>query len=301
MVPDARLPDNEPETNDKITAGEVRLAHVSVREYLISEHPRTSAAPLSYFHFNEKIAHVFVAKICLAYLLQFDQDNGIDLSTFRSYPFSLYAMQYWMKHARSDSAGDLDDLQRLIVTLLAPTNAVYLHWMWLYCMCLPWEKPGTPLYFAAEAGLERACQHLLRQGSDVNVTGGLYDTPLQAAVASGHDRIVRLLLENGADINAQRSYRDSALKAAASGGHNIYIFLIILFDRRRHAYGGRYTCSTYGKHGPFPSLPGTPGSLRPCAGDCTGDGSCPPAGPPPLEAFVTQRCRQGWVVAVSCW
>jgi len=56
----------------------------------------------------------------------------------------------------------------------------------------------------------------------------------------------------------------------------VYLFfLIILFDRRPYAYDGHYTISTYGEHGPFPSLPGTPGSLCPCADAHTDDGSFP--------------------------
>ncbi|KAF8517224.1 hypothetical protein JB92DRAFT_2714257, partial [Gautieria morchelliformis] len=52
-------------------AREIRLAHFSVREYLISEHLRTSMTTLSCYYFNEKVAHIFIAKTCLAYLLQF--------------------------------------------------------------------------------------------------------------------------------------------------------------------------------------------------------------------------------------
>jgi hypothetical protein len=57
---------------------EIRLAHFSVREYLISEHLRTSMTALSCYYFNEKIAHVFIAKTCLAYLLQFNRANGVN-------------------------------------------------------------------------------------------------------------------------------------------------------------------------------------------------------------------------------
>ncbi|KAF8482351.1 hypothetical protein JB92DRAFT_3268310, partial [Gautieria morchelliformis] len=113
-------------------AGEIRLAHFSVREYLISEHLRTSTT-LSCYHFNEKIAHVCIVKTCLAYLLQFDQDNGMNSNTARSYPLSPYAAYQWMDHAGWDPAGDWDDLHGLIMTLLEPTSSVYVNWIWLYC------------------------------------------------------------------------------------------------------------------------------------------------------------------------
>ncbi|KAF8484357.1 hypothetical protein JB92DRAFT_1574797 [Gautieria morchelliformis] len=138
-----------------IKPGEIRLAHFSVREYLISEHLRTSTTVLSYYYFNEKMAHVFIAKTCLAYLLQFDQDNGVNLNTARSYPLSHYAASNWMHHAGWDPAGDWDDLHGLIMTLLELTSAVYVNWMWLYWQSRPWESCGmNPLYVVAATGLE---------------------------------------------------------------------------------------------------------------------------------------------------
>ncbi|KAF8512781.1 hypothetical protein JB92DRAFT_2669017, partial [Gautieria morchelliformis] len=192
---------SQEETNKEGSIGEIRLAHFSVREYLISEHLHTST--LSYYHFDEKIAHVSIAKTCLAYLLQFDQHNGVNSNTARSYPLSHYAADNWLDHAGWDQASDWDDLHGLIMRLLEPMSAVYINWMWLYCQSKPREYHGmNPLYITAEKGLEQACQWLLEKGLDVNAPGGYYGTPLQAAALQGHDVIVQLLLEKGADVNA---------------------------------------------------------------------------------------------------
>ncbi|KAF8518594.1 hypothetical protein JB92DRAFT_2712075 [Gautieria morchelliformis] len=59
---------------------EVTLAHFSVREYLVSEHLSKGDSKLSYYHFNKKLADTFIAKTCLAYLLQFN-DGCIDENT----------------------------------------------------------------------------------------------------------------------------------------------------------------------------------------------------------------------------
>ncbi|KAF8503966.1 hypothetical protein JB92DRAFT_795411 [Gautieria morchelliformis] len=209
-------------------AGKIRLAHFSVREYLISEHLRLSMATLPYYYFNEQIAHVFIAKTCLAYLLQFDQDNGVSSNTARSYPLSRYATYNWMKHAGWDPAGDWEDLHGLIMALLEPTSTVYVNWMWL---CRegdpgdPWAE--SPLYMAAEAGLERVCQHLLQKETDVDATGGYYRTPLQVAASWGHDTVVRLFLEKGADVNAHGGEPGSALQVAASRGHDMIVQLLL--------------------------------------------------------------------------
>ena len=43
---------------------ELRLAHFSVREYLVSERLRRSDNPLSYYHFTRNIADTSIAKTC---------------------------------------------------------------------------------------------------------------------------------------------------------------------------------------------------------------------------------------------
>jgi Ankyrin repeats (3 copies) len=224
-----------------IIRGKIRLAHFSVREYLISEHLRMRTAAFSCYYFNEKIAHVFIAKTCLAYLLQFDQDNGVHSDTARSYPLFPYAADNWIYHAGWDPAGDWDDLHELIMTFLEPTSAVYRRWTWLYRQGNPLDQSEMdPLYVAAETGLERACRHLLQNGSDVNVLGGIYGTPLQVAASSGHNAIVHLLLEMDADVNAQGGRYGSALHAAASGGHDTIVRVLLEKGAEVNAQGGWY-------------------------------------------------------------
>ncbi|KAF8479974.1 hypothetical protein JB92DRAFT_2679716, partial [Gautieria morchelliformis] len=201
--------------DDSVLITDIRLAHFSVREYLISEHLRSSTTTLSYYWFNEKIAHVFIAKTCLAYLLQFNQDNGVNRNTARSYPLSHYAAVHWMGHALWDAAGGSADLHGLTMTLLEPMSAAYVNWMWIYNNHGLVVKPGiVPLYIAAATGLDRACQALLDKGSDVNAPGGYYGTPLQVAASQGHDTTVQLLLEMGADVNSQGGFYGNALQAA---------------------------------------------------------------------------------------
>ncbi|KAF8490580.1 hypothetical protein JB92DRAFT_3008675 [Gautieria morchelliformis] len=218
-VPGATSSDIE-ETDDNTQAGEIRLAHFSVKEYLISEHLGNSAAQVSYFHFNEQMAHAFIAKTCLAYLMQFDQANVISQSTISSYPLSRYAAKYWIFHAQSDPAGD-NDLHELGMALLEPMGAIYVNWLRLYHQYAgSQEAEGSPLYYAAEAGLERVCQSLLNHGLEVDAPGGLYYTPLQVAAACGHDTIVELLLEKGAELGC-------ALPAAAYNGHDMTVLLLL--------------------------------------------------------------------------
>ena len=50
------------------------LAHFSVRDYLTSDHLRMRDERTSFYHFNKQLADTSIAKTCLAYLLEFDED-----------------------------------------------------------------------------------------------------------------------------------------------------------------------------------------------------------------------------------
>ncbi|KAF8510540.1 ankyrin repeat-containing domain protein, partial [Gautieria morchelliformis] len=199
---------------------ELRLAHVSVRDYLISEHLRTSDARLSYYHFNEHIADTFIAKTCLAYLMQFNEHHGVSSITTKTHPLSGYASRYWPYHAQPDRHGACESLHGLIMALLQPPDVMYMNWLRLH-------DPDASLYYSSLAELERTCQRLLRSGSDVHAQGGQYGNALLAAVCEGEAGIVRLSLDNGADVNSQGGLFGSALQAAATGEFDGIIQLLL--------------------------------------------------------------------------
>jgi hypothetical protein len=165
---------------------EIRLAHFSLREYLISEGLRPHSK-LTIYHCNEKLANTFIAKTCLAYLLQFKQPGCISKSTRFSHPLCPYAAKYWTRHAQPDNDNDAA-LRRLIMALLQSENAVYSNWLELYNPDTFLERKCAPIYYTSMAGLARASQNLLEVGADVNAQGGEYGTALQAA--SCHHSIV---------------------------------------------------------------------------------------------------------------
>ena len=80
---------------------EVRLAHASVREYLLAEALRDSAA--SDFYLDSQITHRNIAETCLLYLLTPGLSSGVaSLARHRQrlsdWPLLLYAANFWPGH-----------------------------------------------------------------------------------------------------------------------------------------------------------------------------------------------------------
>lgn len=73
--------------------GELRLAHYSVKEYLVSERIRTS--PASPFVMMVDSGNKKIAEICLTYLSISDQWNLSSHSRFLDFPLLRYAIQNW--------------------------------------------------------------------------------------------------------------------------------------------------------------------------------------------------------------
>src|SRR6266516_2691020 len=198
---------------------ELRLAHFSVKEYLVSERIRTG--PAAEYSIQEIYANGSIANSCLAYLLQFDKPNSLMVQTIKEFPLATYAAKYWTQHARlaGENTGATDLLD--MVELFWSKRDAYVNCVRLFDPDEPWEEPNisglkqvsSPLYYASLVGLIESTRLLLENGADVNAQGGTYGNALQAASENGQDQIVKRLLENGADVNAQGGTYGNALYA----------------------------------------------------------------------------------------
>ncbi|KAF8512685.1 hypothetical protein JB92DRAFT_264466 [Gautieria morchelliformis] len=112
---EALYPEYGEDVRGKVT--ELTLAHFSVCEYMTSECLRTHSK-LSFYHCDKKLANTFIAKTCVAYLLQFDQHH-ISQDIWISHPLCSYAANYWIRHTQPDNDDDVV-LCRLIMRLLQP-------------------------------------------------------------------------------------------------------------------------------------------------------------------------------------
>jgi hypothetical protein len=238
-------------SQSKITEMEVRLAHFSVKEYLVSESIQRGKA--ARYSIREIHANVSIAEICLAYLLQFDNPDSLTWQTIKEYPLARYAAKYWTQHARV--AGENDNiLHRLITELLMSKKDAYVNCIRLFDPDSARQRPditkssksvAPPLYYASLTGVIEAVRLLLESGADINAQGW-HGSALLAASYRGYDRIVQRLLESGANVNAQggeygnRSYGKIALVAASAEGHDQIVQRLLESGADINAQGRMY-------------------------------------------------------------
>ena len=218
----------------------IRLAHLSVKEFLISERIQHSTA--SEFSIREVDANVVIAIDCLAYLLQFESTDCFadqpgtgsgspnvsepqPLKNKSQYPLALYAARYWSGPARIAEASENGTVSVTCLELLLANGAQVSNWVRL-CSPSPLRTLGlelwrfgfphgnededdsihrilkSPIYCASLFGLSQVTALLLSQGynTDGSLEGFQAFSPLFAACYSCSLSTVKVLLDYGAAI-----------------------------------------------------------------------------------------------------
>lgn len=196
---------------DKFDNCIVRLAHFSVKEYLISERIKTQKPQK--FWLSEVQSHEIIAATCLAYILHFEDKDDLSMyvSTFsrksrERYPLMNYACWGWTVHAvLADSHQGI--LKGLSLEFLRRSD---LRRVWfgechsglrlVTTEMLNSLPPIPPLFIAAHIGLLGILEALLASGHDINERCAL-GTALETAATWGHHTVLIILLENSADPN----------------------------------------------------------------------------------------------------
>lgn len=211
---------------------ELRLAHFSVKEYLVSD--RILAGPASRYAITT-CAEGQIAQTCLIYLLYFKGPTMLTSINIDNFRLAKYAAEYWTKHAQA-AEDNVARINQLSIELLRLKNDAYINWIRLFDPDSPWEghdmtrslgNVASPIYYVTRAGLVEPARLLLEKGADVNAQGGFCGNALQAASIGGHKAIVKLLLEKGTDVNVQGGYYSNALQAALSRGHKAIVKLLL--------------------------------------------------------------------------
>ena len=226
----------------------VRLAHFSVKEYLVSDRIRNQATATARYAMQEIKANQSIAAACLAYLLQFDQHDSLNSETLEDFPLVLYAARCWMRHTRTVGK-DLGPVRMLSLELCQLRREAYINWYRIYDPDEFWNsfdlernlaKIASPLYYGSLAGVTELVRLLLENGADVNAQEGRYGNALHAASLGGYVAVVQLLLNKGADVNAKGGYYGSALQAASKNGHETVVQLLLKNGADVNAKGGYY-------------------------------------------------------------
>jgi ankyrin repeat protein len=223
---------------------ELRLAHFSVKEYLISDRVRTG--PASKYNI-QGCAEDRIAQACLIYLLQFKGSTLLTPNDIDDFPLARYAAEHWTRHARA-ATQDAERVNQLSIRLFHSERDVYINWIRLSNPDMPergsdmtqsTRNVASPLYYASLEGLVKPVARLLEKGG-VNAQGGRYGNALQAASYRGNEAIVRLLLEKGANVNAQGGVYGNALQAASGRGYQDIVMLLLNQGADINAHSGYY-------------------------------------------------------------
>lgn len=215
----------------------IRLAHFSVEEYLLSDHIVESS--VSYFHIDESVVDLEIARTCIQYLSFQDFANAAiteDTSgseeldeRLEQYALLRYAARYWPVHLHYSGAS-ADQDQRIVCQLqwfLQPGSQgdQYKSWQQVYhlhCSTADGSSHKPPFYHAVVFGLEHVFSLLLPQVGDINAyfLGGW--TPLIAATTARRTEMVKTILRAGAQPDLpvlcnDRKWR-TALHIAAEQG-----------------------------------------------------------------------------------
>ena len=152
----------------------VRLAHFSVKEYLIS--PSIRNGRVKDYSIQEVHTNALIAENSLAYLLQFDEPGSLTTQSVLEFPQAGYAAEYWTKHAQvAERDSTLAPL--LSMELLLTKGHDLLDWIRLYNLEQPWRGSDmmrglsnihSPLYYASFAVLVRSVKPILDKGADIN-------------------------------------------------------------------------------------------------------------------------------------
>ena len=225
-------------------SGTLSLAHLSVKEYLISE--QIGNSPFSYYHLDKKLADFAISRDCLVYLLQFGTVDCLCDQSEASISFGRYAAKYWTNHAQSDDGVIQNDVQKLVTKLFSSSGVCFNNWIALFdvergyghSLRTSYNIPH-PLHYASLLGLLQTVV-LSSSLADVNMAGGLFGSALASASARGQKEVVQILLENGANVNIVGGIYGSALASASVFGRNEIVRTLLENGADVDMVGGDY-------------------------------------------------------------
>lgn len=251
--------------NKKAEYGELILAHLSVRDFLVSS--KIHGSTVSYFAIDALSSHTNIAETCLIYLRQFDEPLELVSRPPESYSLARYAAKHWPLHVQEvvGAAGRLlriptDQLGKVskgdenmpLITLIIEFLLQILKVLGSSSTSeqvrdLPTDLNQLCLELLSAQGAQLQSQILLFdpdtpwiEQPDVARTLNILPSALYYAAHAGLETSVKMLLAKGADPNAAGGRYGNALQAAACRGHLNVVQLLLAGGADVAMVGGDY-------------------------------------------------------------
>ncbi len=226
----------------RIEIEELRLAHFSVKEYLVSD--RVNLGPALKYKLDEVSCHGTLANLCISYLLQYEEGIYDRQSVTRT--GDPEAHESWDEQSEAETDGHFEDKKLCEITPFAPYAAIF----WSRHLRAARLDDTTPLYAKSmkliddPALLDRIVNHhrywfdadvdyTLRFFSIRNRRRNPVKYPLSASISPvyyasllGLDYHVSQLLEAGESADSLGP-EGTALAVAASKGHKSTVQLLL--------------------------------------------------------------------------
>ncbi|KAF2187578.1 hypothetical protein K469DRAFT_661544 [Zopfia rhizophila CBS 207.26] len=226
-------------------SGYVKLAHLSVKEYLLS-HEAHKAPDVSVFAMSPKQANEELATNCITYL-SLDTFAGGPAETTEewetrvpNHPLLKHAAKGWTYYFRQ--ADQTPHLVNVVNKLFGiDSHKTFMSWIqilnsnWIY----HWDdypRHATPLYYAASFGMKDIVDQLIKMGADLNAPGSRFGgTALHGATLREHTSIMKSLLDAGADPSRADFNAITPLHTAVRIGNPTIMELLLMFGASQDA------------------------------------------------------------------
>jgi len=220
--------------------GGVILAHLSVKDYLLSEAIKNGAA--SAFALAEPEANAENGLKCLTYLssAEFRSGPARSANEFQGrlfdYPFLRHASKYWSSYVKNAGSSSNELQSRVLRFFMPSSRPQFMSWLQVICSEVGlkedaiierrkynwnyYPKHATSLYYAASFGIEHVVHALLAEGAEVDAIGGrLGATAFHAAALRGRLKVMDILFHKGAEVNKADFVIFTPLHSAAGAGY----------------------------------------------------------------------------------
>ena len=209
----------------------VRLAHFSVKEYLVSDRIRTGSA--AFFSIDEEVSNSRIGATGLSCLLLYDDALLPGAEEFSAeFPLARYSARFWHKHLSAIS-GTAHLTPLLLATKLFLSENKMRNWIALWDLDYESdtlveldsrfrgsfesdeESPGSPLYYAVLTGLKSLVEALIEVQKDKDgQVGATNDSKPERPDPDDNSATVQYMSKD-AYVNAKGGILHTPLRAAS--------------------------------------------------------------------------------------